>query len=208
MKTTILLGAVALLAFTGDITAQDIPSHFGKNAEAQLIKSKPRLGRTLEELELIWGKGIPMTVDHIFIFQKWADGDRDHGMYRDIKKDCSAIQWRFPDIKDFYIKGLFWNGVCVAIDTRCASPAEAVKLAGQLIPRVKFPTKIPVKNQNFVTYSTSPNGKYKLLFHSHRWIALSDSGYIKSVLAERENERKRQEAEEKARRDTAVRNTL
>lgn len=121
--------------------------------------NKPRLGMSSASLEQLWGKGAP--ANDFNIERRDGPDDKDYLLYRDLNKDCTALQWVLP--KGEKITGIFYRDACIGFEVRLPRPSvkQGVKYAETLLPGVKLSNRNFNRNGAHVTYSSDPEKTVK-----------------------------------------------
>lgn len=107
------------------------------------LRSRPRLGMTLEELKVLWGPGRPRDLKKYpcTLGGKNSRNDRDHAVFASIVSQCTAWQWMFPQQQNLSITAIMWNDKCVGLDLNRNggfTVTEAIELAGEIVPGISF----------------------------------------------------------------------
>ncbi|MCC8149571.1 hypothetical protein [Akkermansia sp.] len=164
-----------------------------KRTEEQMaeLRSRPRLGMTLEELKALWGEGqfrdlrrAPSTLDG-----KNSKNDRDYTVFSSIVPQCTAWQWLFPAPQNLSITAVMWNGRCVGLDLRRKggfTVAEAIELAGEIVPGISFALPSVKGSVSCTLYSRNFEQGYKLQNWADKgYFELKSSLLVKKLQAQR-----------------------
>lgn len=135
------------------------------------LKTKPRVDRTLEELELIWGKSF--ATNSFDTARNGSKGDKDPGIYKNGQSNYVYRKWEKDGIT---ITAAFLNDKAIDIrfDAFDKTPRTALELREVLMPGIPFEKADFKYNEPATVYSMDPGKNYKFQY----W---GDSFEIKSL---------------------------
>lgn len=141
------------------------------------LKKQPYLGMSVDEMELILGKGLPEDYN---VEEKGGPTDIDADIYKGLNTLKKVLIWR--PANDYFIKGAFIDDKCIALKVggKKMAVTEAIKRTQTFLPKVQFSTKGYKKGQEFTAYSPDDEKRYKFQYWENSF-DLKDSGAVREL---------------------------
>lgn len=140
------------------------------------LKKKPRLGMTMQELELLWGVSFPRNM--FPLDRKLDNNDTDWHAFGNLKEKCRFIRWRKENTD---INAALFNDRCIALEFKTTdhSPPTAINLAGAMLPGIRFAANPNSTLKSFTAYSTDKDKTYKLQFRNDGYFNLQSAVLVR-----------------------------
>lgn len=106
----------------------------GLEEKLTTIRKSPRLGQSLENLQLLWGIEVPVLNGHIS--KQGSPGDKDYQLFVSASQKVKTVRWNMTDID---ITGDFINNKCIALSLNPKSnkdPKFMWQMVSSLLPGV------------------------------------------------------------------------